>query len=53
MDDRGKVYKELLLHFNCSKCTKYWSISGGIIGKYYYCPHCGYLQKFNIVRKKL
>ena len=36
---------ELLYHFNCGKCKKWWSYAStkeeGITGRYMHCPHCG------------
>ena len=37
---------EWIYHFTCSECKNWWSwatmeVRGGIMGKRFYCPHCG------------
>ena len=43
-----KVSKEILYHFQCGKCTKWWTISDHhflAINNSIVCPHCGYKNK--------
>jgi len=53
---RHKVSKEILYHFNCGKCSKWWSISDYHLlslnntedldyNKKIVCPHCEYKEK--------
>lgn len=38
-----KVSKEILFHFECLKCKKWWSIGDAPPKKKeWYCPWCGY-----------
>jgi len=36
-----KTYIELLYHYLCSKCEKWWSIAEGSDSDFVICPHCG------------
>lgn len=42
------VSTEILYHFNCEECSKWWSISDStkkvIHGSSWNCPYCGYAQ---------
>lgn len=33
---------EILYHFKCYRCTKWWSIGDYKIQEYITCPHCGF-----------
>ena len=49
----GKVAKhtvsvELLHHFNCGQCRRWWSV-GDYKGPHrLHCPHCGHLAEFEV-----
>jgi rRNA maturation endonuclease Nob1 len=46
----GKISREILYHFRCEACQKWWSIGDAPAGKKsWYCPWCGILQTFEIV----
>lgn len=40
-----KVSKEILSHYNCTKCKGWWSIGDHKKNHPLYCPHCGTLAK--------
>jgi rRNA maturation endonuclease Nob1 len=43
----GKISREILYHFQCEQCQKWWSISDAPVDKKsWYCPWCGTLQTF-------
>ena len=39
---KHKFSKEILYHFNCGKCNKWWSVSDYhlLSNKVIICPHC-------------
>ncbi|MCB0277468.1 MAG: hypothetical protein KDI06_21825 [Calditrichaeota bacterium] len=42
----GKKSEELLTHFNCEKCRKWWSIGDAPRDREsWYCPWCGHYQE--------
>lgn len=48
-----QVYLELLYHYRCDKCQKWWSI-GDIapeITQKVYCPHCQHPDVVDIISK--
>ncbi|MEK7535736.1 MAG: hypothetical protein AAB590_01840 [Patescibacteria group bacterium] len=46
----GRVSKERLQHFNCGKCTRWWSIGDASVNKkVWHCPWCGLKQEFKIM----
>ena len=47
---KHKFSKEILYHFNCGKCNKWWSISDYHLlsikdNKKVTCPHCKHTEK--------
>jgi len=42
-----KLSIEILHHFQCGKCKKWWSIGDAPPNKEWYCPWCGTKQKEN------
>ena len=48
---KHKFSKEILYHFNCGKCNKWWSISDHhLLSKNIItCPHCGHEGKIKEV----
>ena len=45
-----KFSKEILYHFNCGKCNKWWSIAdyhlfSKKVPNLITCPHCGHKEK--------
>jgi DNA-directed RNA polymerase subunit RPC12/RpoP len=52
---KHKFSKEILYHFNCGKCNKWWTISDhhflskeGLI----LCPHCGHKEEVKEVKNE-
>ena len=39
-----KVSLELLYHFNCDRCSKWWTVADitPLAGAIVWCPHCGF-----------
>ncbi len=39
-----KASLEILAHFNCESCSKWWSIGDNVprLGGVLHCPHCGF-----------
>ena len=61
---RHKVSKEILYHFNCGKCNKWWSIADyHLLSKdvpknnkkvlnLLTCPHCGHNEEIKEVKNE-
>ena len=55
---RHKFSKEILYHFNCGKCNKWWSIadyhlfSKDILKNKIICPHCEYKEEIIEVKNE-
>jgi PHP family Zn ribbon phosphoesterase len=46
----GKISREILSHFQCAQCQKWWSIGDAPADKKnWYCPWCGTLQNFEVI----
>jgi DNA-directed RNA polymerase subunit RPC12/RpoP len=43
---------EILHHFNCSSCMKWWSIGDYIKMDNIICPHCGHKDKILEMNEK-
>ncbi len=41
--NKSKKSKEVLTHFNCGSCGKWWSVSEAPSKKNWWCPWCGKL----------
>lgn len=47
---QGKSSTELLVHFNCGACQKWWSVGDAPPDKKnWFCPWCGTEQKIQII----
>lgn len=47
---QGKSSTELLVHFNCGACQKWWSVGDAPPDKEnWFCPWCGTEQKIQII----
>jgi|TARA_R110002020_G_scaffold234620_1_gene446678 DNA-directed RNA polymerase subunit RPC12/RpoP len=55
---RHKYSKEILYHFNCGKCNKWWSIadyhlfSNDILKNKITCPSCGHKEEVKEVKNE-
>ena len=61
---RHKFSKEIIYHFNCGKCNKWWSISDyhllsndtsnseETVPKLVICPHCGHQEEVKEIKDK-
>lgn len=46
---QGNFSVELLVHFNCGACGKWWSVGDAPVEKTnWFCPWCGHEQQINI-----
>lgn len=45
------VSLELLYHYNCDTCKKWWTIADFVVkpGHQIFCPHCGYFNTIDEV----
>ena len=62
---KHKFSKEILYHFNCGKCDKWWSIADHhllsndvpkkeeIVPNYIICPHCGHKEEAKEVKNNI
>tara|TARA_R100001463_G_scaffold12745_6_gene34337 strand:- start:11901 stop:12074 length:174 start_codon:yes stop_codon:yes gene_type:complete len=54
---KHKFSKEVLYHFNCGKCNKWWSIAdyhlfSNNVPMLITCPHCGHNEEIKEVKNE-
>ena len=52
---KHKFSKEILYHFNCGKCEKWWTIADHHFlskSNLIICPHCGYKEKIKEIKNE-
>jgi len=54
---KHKFSKEILYHFNCGKCNKWWSIAdyhlfSNNVPMLITCPHCGHNEEIKEVKNE-
>jgi len=54
---KHKFSKEILYHFNCGKCNKWWSIAdyhlfSKEVPSFITCPHCGHNEEVKEVKNE-